>query len=107
MGREQNIGLGAINSLSSDNMRLKGGVTLTQFKPFKIKENAQNDADLAPDDEKQKLMTFEEKMALRAAQEEGVEKQPMVVINGGKYQKEKCMSLDQYKKINPSASRAQ
>lgn len=110
LGRDQMMSMGKESSLSNaDIMKIQGGVSLTQFAPFKVR-GARNDSVGEEGEENneskdEKTQTFEEKMAERQKLEASVEKKVTLQKLGGNYQKTHCMSRAQYMKMNPDFDR--
>jgi hypothetical protein len=99
LGRDQMVSMGKESSLSNaDIMNIKGGVSLTQFAPFKIRgqEQLQADDDNLQEEKEEKKQSFEEKMAERAKLEAGIEKKVTMQKLGGRFIKPKCMSRTEY-----------
>ena len=97
LGRDQNINMGKEGFIDNNKIKALGGVTITEFAPTReavLKDTLSKDEKSA-----RKFSNFEEKMEYRKQHE--VEKQSTMTITGGRYIKPNCMSIDNYKKINP------
>mmetsp|Transcript_4393 Transcript_4393/g.6370 ORF Transcript_4393/g.6370 Transcript_4393/m.6370 type:complete len:101 (+) Transcript_4393:1538-1840(+) len=98
--------MGKEGSLSNTNIiKLRGGVVLTQFAPNReaMLQKKHEQGDSLEREKSESKMTFDEKMEHRHLTE--ADRQAVLVLNGGEFNLTGKMSLGNYRKINPYATK--